>query len=108
MLLLKYVYDELVKGVNTVRTNDASNLVKLNYKADYNKKNKEIEERIPYHDKYMVTDYFNIFASVIFAEILKLRKLGTANGFNIVEEFAIKNEVKTEKLKTFRFKLFTR
>ena len=56
----------------------------------------------------MVTDYFNIFACVIFAEILKLRKLGTANGFNIVEEFAIKNEVKTEKLKTFSFKLFTR
>ena len=56
----------------------------------------------------MVTDYFNIFACVIFVEILKLRKLGTANGFNIVEEFAIKNEVKTEKLKTFSFKLFTR
>ena len=56
----------------------------------------------------MVTDYFNIFTCVIFAETLKLRKLGTANGFNIVEEFAIKNEVKTEKLKTFSFKLFTR
>ena len=41
----------MVKKVNTIQTNDTSNLVK---KADYNTKIKEIENKILDHAKYIL------------------------------------------------------
>ena len=41
-VIKKYEYDEVVNSlVNTIQINDTSNLVKFNYKADYNTKNKK-------------------------------------------------------------------
>ena len=44
------VYDELVKKVNAIQTNDASNLVR---KADYDTKIVEIEGKFPNHYIYI-------------------------------------------------------
>ena len=53
---------------------DISHLVK---KADYVARIVEIEKKIPGHNKYSTTNYFNKFSGVIFAETLKRAKLAT-------------------------------
>ena len=50
------MYDDLVKKVNAIQTNNTSNLDK---KADYNTKNDETEKEIPKHDKYITIQEFN-------------------------------------------------
>ena len=50
------MYDELVVKVNNIQTVDTSCLVK---KVDCNKENVEIEKRINYHDKRVITTKFN-------------------------------------------------
>ena len=54
----KDVYDELVKKVNSIQTNDTIDLVK---KTDYNTKINEVEKKITDHryDKYTTTQQFN-------------------------------------------------
>ena len=57
-VLKKDVYDELVKKVNSIQTNDTIDLVK---KTDYNTKINEVEKKITDHryDKYTTTQQFN-------------------------------------------------
>ena len=54
----KDVYDELVKKVNSIQTNDTIDSVK---KTDYNTKINEVEKKITDHryDKYTTTQQFN-------------------------------------------------
>ena len=57
-VLKKDVYDELLKKVNSIQTNDTIDLVK---KTDYNTKINEVEKKITDHryDKYTTTQQFN-------------------------------------------------
>ena len=50
------VYHKLVENLNVTRTNDSSSLVK---KDCYNRKNDEIEQKMPEHNKYITTREFN-------------------------------------------------
>ena len=54
----KDVYDELVKKVNSIQTNDTIDSVK---KTDYNTKINEVEKKITDHhyDKYTMMQQFN-------------------------------------------------
>ena len=54
----KDVYDELLKKVNSIQTNDTIDLVK---KTDYNTKINEVEKKITddHYDKYTMTQQFN-------------------------------------------------
>ena len=69
-MLLRKLYDELVKKVNAIWTIDSSNFVK---KTDYDTKIVELEKRIPDHEKYITTNDFtaNTFSGSIFDERLK-------------------------------------
>ena len=73
------MYDELVKKVNTIQTIDTINLVT---KADFNIKIKEIENKIPDHDKY-ITNESNKLVKQNFAERLKQANL--ANKIDIAD-----------------------
>ena len=57
-VLKKDVYDELLKKVNSIQTNDTIDLVK---KTDYNTKINEVEKKITDHHyhKYTTTQQFN-------------------------------------------------
>ena len=57
-VLKKDVYDELLKKVNSIQTNDTIDSVK---KTDYNTKINEVEKKITDHryDKYTTTQQFN-------------------------------------------------
>ena len=61
--------DELVNAIQTV---DTSNLIR---EADYNTNIDEIEKKIPYYRKYIITPEFNNLTAEHFAERLKEVKL---------------------------------
>ena len=64
-MLLKTVYDHLVTKVNAINTSE------LVLKTDYNTKIKEIEAKIPDHDKYITTPEFNKLTKENFDERLR-------------------------------------
>ena len=99
----KTVYNELVKNVNTVQTIDTIDLVKI---ADYDTEIVKIEKKMPGHDRYITTNDFNKLSGVIFDERLKQAKLATTNDLGTVDQGAIKNEEKIEKLQTFHLSFF--
>ena len=71
----KDMYDEFIKKVNAIQTNDTSDLVK---KTDYNTKIGEIEKNITDHDhnnKFIITQEFNTLAAENFAARLKQANL---------------------------------
>ena len=84
-----------LKKVNAIQAIDTSDLVK---KADYNTKIGDIEKRVPDHYKYITTNDFNKFQGAIFDERLKQAELAMRNNLNTVEQHAIQNEKKVEKL----------
>ena len=92
------MYDELVKKVNAIQAIDTSDLVK---KADYNTKIGDIEKRVPDHYKYITTNDFNKSQGAIFDERLKQAESAMRSNLNTVEQHAIQNEKKVEKLQTF-------
>ena len=63
-----HIHHEFVTKVNVTNTNE------LTKKADYKIKLKEIENKIPNHDKYLTFPKFNKFSTTIFDEKLKQRK----------------------------------
>ena len=71
MKLLNRLYNQLVKEVNAIQTNDTSYLVK---KADYDTKIKEIQYKVPDHDKYITTQKFNWLTAENFSGRLKQAK----------------------------------
>ena len=83
----------MVQIVNAIQTNDASNLVK---KAFFYINFKEIQDKIPDHDKYIVTNDFNKFPDALFHERVEQAKLVATNDLNTVEQSAITNEKKIE------------
>ena len=104
MMLLKRLYMiNWLKKVNATQTIDTSDLVK---KADYDTKIEDIEKKIPKLNKYITINDFNKFSGEIFDERLKQAKLATNNDVNTVEQCAIRNEEKIEKIEIFDFKLF--
>ena len=70
------VYDELFKKVNTIQTIDTSNLVK---KPDHKTRVKEFEDKIPDHDKYIITQEFNKLTTKNFPGRLKQAILASKN-----------------------------
>ena len=104
-MLLRKLYDELVKKVNAIWTIDSSNFVK---KTDYDTKIVELEKRIPDHEKYITTNDFtaNTFSGSIFDERLKQAKLVTNIDLNTVKRSIINNEEKIEKMQIFDLSCF--
>lgn len=49
--------------MNLLRKRNAFDASKFVKKADYGKKNKEIETKIPNHNKYITINYSNKFSS---------------------------------------------
>ena len=88
-MLLKTVYNELVKEVNAIQTTDTSDVVK---KVVYNTKTDEIEKKIPNHDKYITTQEFNWLTTEKIAARLKEAKLATKDYIANVELCAIENK----------------
>ena len=78
-IVKKSVCDKLLARVNTIPTNDTSDLVK---ETDYDAKSKDIE------DKYITTSDFNKFSKSIFEA-----KLATNKDLNIIEQRTTKNEL---------------
>ena len=76
MMMLKRLYNELVKKVNAIQTTDTSNLVK---KTEYNTKIGEIEKKMLNHDhdQYITTQEFINLTSDHFDARLKQSKLAT-------------------------------
>ena len=75
----KTEYDKLVKKVNAIQSNDASNLVE---KADCNTKINEIEKKITDHNhssNYITTQKFNRLTSANFATRLTQANLARMN-----------------------------
>ena len=83
----------MVQIVNAIQTNDTSNLVK---KDVFYIKFKEIQDKIPDHDKYILTNDFNKFPDALFHERVEQAKLAKTNDLNTVEQCAITNEKKIE------------
>ena len=73
-MLLKRLYDKLVKKANVIQTIYTIDLVR---KADYNTKNDKIENKITDHDKYITTEEFNGLMVENFGTNLKEAKLAT-------------------------------
>ena len=90
------------KKVNAIQTT-GSDLVK---KADCNTKIEDIKKKVPNHDKYITKISFDKHTGAIFDERLKQAKLATIKYLNSVEQRAIRNEKKIEKLQIFDLKLF--
>ena len=78
-IVKKSVCDKLLARVNTIPTNDTSDLVK---ETDYEAKSKDIE------DKYITTSDFNKFSESIFEAILATNK-----DLNIIEQCTTKSEL---------------
>ena len=73
-LLKNPEYNKLVKKVNGIQTNDTRNLV---IAVEYNTKIDEIEEKIPNHDEYIITQEFDKLTADHFAARLAKEKLAT-------------------------------
>ena len=80
--------------------------VRLPQNPDYDAKIVENKKKICNHDKSITTIDFNKFSSAIFDGRLKQAKLSTGINLNTVEQRAIKNEEKIQKLQTFELGCF--
>ena len=87
-VIKKTVYDESLKKVNVIQTNDTVNLVE---KADYNTKTAETEKTILEHDKYITTQELTKL-TVENAERLKHANLASKNDIaDFVKKILMKN-----------------
>ena len=93
----------MVKKFNAFETIDTSYLVK---KADYDVEIKDFEDKIPDHSVYITTNDFNKFSGTKFNEKLKGAKLATHKVHGIIEQYALENNKRIEKLQTFHFSYF--
>ena len=70
-------------------------------KADYDTKIKEIGDKTSDHDKYITTTDFNRFSGTIFDKRLEQANLPATTNINAIEQRAIKNKEKIEKLQKY-------
>ena len=59
------MHGKLIRKGNAIQTIDTSDLGK---KANFNTKIKDIEKKVPNHNKYVTTNYCNKFPDIIFDE----------------------------------------
>ena len=86
------VYDELVRNVNAIQTNDSRDIAKNRWIRRKNCRN--WKKNPPKHDNNLATLKFNNLTEENFAERFRQEKLATNDDFNTAEQQALKTEAK--------------